>query len=42
VSDIKEQFVEKLDAAHWMSKDVRKLGIQKGVVLSDQSQMYGV
>jgi endothelin-converting enzyme len=29
VSDIKEQFVEKLDVAHWMSKDVRKLGIQK-------------
>lgn len=33
VSDIKEQFVEKLDAAEWMSKDVRKLGIQKGAVL---------
>lgn len=34
VSDIKEQFVEKLEAAEWMSKDVRKLGIQKGIVFS--------
>ena len=33
VSDIKEQFVDKLDAAEWMSKDVRKLGIRKGAVL---------
>ena len=30
VSDIKEQFVEKLNGAEWMSRDVRKLGIQKG------------
>lgn len=33
VSDIKEQFIDKLDAAEWMSKDVRKLGIRKGAVL---------
>ena len=31
VSDIKNQFVEKLKVAKWMSKDVRNLGIQKGM-----------
>ena len=30
VSGIKEQFIKKLNAAAWMSKDVRKLGIEKG------------
>lgn len=29
VSDIKTQFVKKLKAAEWMSKDVRELGIKK-------------
>ena len=29
VSDIKTQFIEKLKAAEWMSKDVRELGIAK-------------
>ena len=29
VSDIKEQFIQKLKAAEWMTKDVRKLGIDK-------------
>lgn len=32
VSDIKEQFIKKLDAAEWMSEDVRKLGIKKGSI----------
>ena len=32
MSDIKEEFIEKLDRSEWMSKDVRKLGIQKGGV----------
>lgn len=27
---IKEQFIQKLKRAEWMSKDVRKLGIEKG------------
>lgn len=36
VSDIKEQFVKKLDAAEWMSKDVRKLGIEKGIISSQR------
>ena len=31
VSDIKSQFVKKLKEAKWMSKDVRKLGIEKGI-----------
>ena len=31
VSDIKAQFVEKLRGAEWMSKNVRDLGIEKGV-----------
>ena len=31
VSDIKSQFIEKLKEAKWMSKDVRKLGIEKGI-----------
>lgn len=39
MSDIKEQFVEKLDAAEWMSKEVRKLGIQKGVVFPRAQHM---
>ena len=30
VSDIKAQFIKKLHGAGWMSKDVRKLGIEKG------------
>ena len=30
VSDIKEQFIKKLNAAAWMSKEVRELGIEKG------------
>lgn len=34
MSDIKEQFIEKLDGSEWMSKDVRRLGIQKGGVFS--------
>ena len=29
VSDIKEQFIKKLNAAEWMTKDVRKLGVEK-------------
>ena len=29
ISDIKDRFVEKLNAAEWMSKDVRQLGIKK-------------
>ena len=29
VSDIKDQFIRKLKAAEWMTKDVRKLGIEK-------------
>ncbi|KAK3170763.1 hypothetical protein OEA41_002845 [Lepraria neglecta] len=29
VSDIKAQFIKKLKGAEWMSKDVRKLGIEK-------------
>ena len=33
VSDIKNQFVERLKVAKWMSKDVRDLGIQKGLNL---------
>lgn len=31
VSDIKSQFVKKLKEAKWMSKDVRELGIEKGI-----------
>lgn len=31
VSDIKSQFIKKLKKADWMSKDVRKLGIEKGI-----------
>lgn len=31
VSDIKVQFIEKLKRAEWMSKDVRDLGIEKGI-----------
>lgn len=30
VSAIKEQFIKKLNAAAWMSKEVRELGIKKG------------
>ena len=30
VSDIKEQFVKKLQKAEWMSEEVRRLGIEKG------------
>ncbi len=29
VSDIKEQFIKKLKAAEWMTKDVRELGVEK-------------
>jgi len=29
VSDIKEQFIKKLKAAEWMTKDVRTLGVEK-------------
>ena len=29
VADIREQYIKKLDAAEWMSKDVRELGIEK-------------
>lgn len=31
VSDIKVQFIKKLRGAEWMSKEVRDLGIEKGV-----------
>ena len=31
VADIREQYIKKLDAAEWMSKDVRELGIEKGM-----------
>ena len=31
VSDIKVQFIKKLKGAEWMSKDVRDLGIEKGM-----------
>ena len=31
VADIREQYIKKLDAAEWMSKDVRELGIEKGI-----------
>lgn len=30
VSAIKEQFIKKLNAAAWMSKEVRELGFEKG------------
>ena len=33
VSEIKVQFVKKLRSAEWMSKDVRELGIEKGIFL---------
>lgn len=32
VSDIKAQFIRKLRGAEWMSKDVRDLGIEKGMI----------
>jgi len=32
VSNIKEQFIKKLDASEWMSKDVRQLAIDKGMM----------
>ena len=35
VSDIKTQFIQKLDNADWMSKDVRKLGVGKPFHPSD-------
>ncbi len=31
VSDIKVQFIKKLRGAEWMSKEVRDLGIEKGM-----------
>ena len=31
VSEIKVQFIKKLEGAEWMSKDVRELGIEKGM-----------
>lgn len=31
VSDIKVQFIKRLRGAEWMSKDVRDLGIEKGM-----------
>lgn len=31
VSDIKYQFIKKLKEAEWMSRDVRELGIEKGI-----------
>lgn len=34
VSDIKEQFIEKLHAAEWMSREIRKLGVEKGRPIS--------
>ena len=30
VSDIKDQFIKKLQVTEWMSKDVRQKGIEKG------------
>lgn len=30
ILDIKEEFTHKLNAAQWMSKDVRKVAIEKG------------
>ena len=35
VSDIKTQFIQKLDNANWMSKDVRELGVGKPFYTSD-------
>lgn len=32
VTDIKEQFTYKLNAAEWMTEEVRKLGIEKGML----------
>lgn len=32
VSDVKDQFIKKLDASEWMSEDVRQLAIDKGMV----------
>ena len=34
VSEIKVQFIKKLSSAEWMGKDVRELGIEKGILLS--------
>ena len=31
VTDIKGQFIQKLRGAEWMSKEVRDLGVEKGV-----------
>lgn len=31
VADIREQYIKTLNAADWMSKDVRELGIEKGI-----------
>lgn len=33
VNDIKEQFTYKLNAAEWMTEEVRTLGIEKGILL---------
>ena len=37
VSEIKVQFIKKLSSAEWMSKDVRELGIEKGIFLSKKA-----
>ena len=39
VSEIKVQFIKKLKGAEWMSKDVRELGIEKGISLSWKSDL---
>jgi len=30
ILDIKAEFIRKLEASHWMSKDVRKAAVEKG------------
>ena len=39
VSEIKDQFVKRLQSAKWMSKEVRNLGIEKGTLTERADQI---
>ena len=39
ISDIKDQFITKLSSSEWMSEGVRKLGISKGKIRSNDSNV---
>lgn len=40
IHDIKQQFVEKLSMAGWMSKDVRNVAIEKGMRIDQHSNLF--